>query len=371
MITLNTNDLVRHLARNQADQAGGTGFADAVGDAAVPDPAAGERVRTDANLFRIDAQSHMVPPPVLEFMMTRDTLPRAYEQEGAYYTLTGEWRRRVRPQHLEVDAKIADMDRAGIRTAALSINDPGPECFGADGPRVARLAHDSIRDAAESHPGRFFGLATLPLHHMEESLRELDRCVDQLGFRGILLYSNLAGRFPDEEEFRPLFKRAEEMDIPILLHPAYPMTYDAVKGRSLVGGLGLMFDTTIALARIILAGILDRHPRLKLLCPHVGGALPYLVGRMDHQTQVLKRGAEHINRPPSEYLRQIYFDTVSPIAMAIRYGYDFAGPDRLLYASDHPWVDPNLIVSKIDGLGLPVADLKKIYAGNAKKLFQL
>ena len=138
------------------------------------------------------------------------------------------------------------------------------------------------------------------------------------------------------------------MGVPILLHPAYPMTYDAVKGRSLVGGLGLMFDTTIALARIILSGILDRHPRLKLLCPHVGGALPYLIGRMDHQTQVLKRGAENISRPPSEYLRQIYLDTVSPIALAIRYGYDFAGPDRLLYASDHPWVDPDLIVSKID-----------------------
>ncbi|MCY3776170.1 MAG: amidohydrolase family protein [Candidatus Aminicenantes bacterium] len=371
MITLDTDDLVRYLVRGQADQAGGTSFSDTTGSGTVPNSAASEREREGGRLFRIDAQSHMVPPPVLEFMMGRDTLPRAYEQEGAYYTLTGEWRRRVRPQHLDVDAKIADMDRAGIRTAALSINDPGPECFGADGPKVARLAHDFIGDAAESYPGRFFGLATLPLHHMEESLRELDRCVDQLGFRGILLYSNLAGRFPDEEEFRPLFKRAEEMGIPILLHPAYPMTYDAVKGHSLVGGLGLMFDTTIALARIILAGILDRHPRLKLLCPHVGGALPYLIGRMDHQTQVLKRGAENINRPPSEYLRQIYLDTVSPIAMAIRYGYDFAGPDRLLYASDHPWVDPNLIVLKIDSLGLPAADLKKIYASNAKKLFQL
>ena len=167
-----------------------------------------ERERTDRSLFRIDAQSHMVPPPVLEFMMTRDTVPRAYEQDGAYYTLTGEWRRRVRPQHLDVDAKIADMDRAGIRTAALSINDPGPECFGADGPKVARLAHDFIGNAAESYPGRFFGLATLPLHHMDQALKELDRCVDKLGFRGILLYSNLAGRFPDEEEFRPLFKRA-------------------------------------------------------------------------------------------------------------------------------------------------------------------
>ncbi len=325
----------------------------------------------DGTPFRIDVQSHMYPPPVLDFMMTLDTEPRAYKKDGSYYTITGEWHRRVRPQHMDVDAKIADMDEAGIQTTALSINDPGPERFGANGPKVAKLAHDFIADVVKSHPSRFFGLAALPLYHMDEAFKELDRCVDKLGFRGILLYSNLAGRFPDEDEFRPLFKRAEEIGVPILLHPAYPTTYEAVKGRSMIAGLGLMFDTTIALARIILAGILDDCPKLKLLCPHVGGTLPYLIGRIDHQTQVLKRGAENINKPPSEYLRQIYLDAVSPIAMGIKYGYDFVGPDRILYASDHPWVDPNLIVANIDSLELPADDQKKIYTDNAKKLFRL
>ena len=107
--------------------------------------------------------------------------------------------------------------------------------------------------------------------------------------------------------------------------------------------LGLMFDTTIALGRIILAGMLDQYPKLKLVCPHVGGALPYLIGRMDHQTMVLKRGAEKIHKAPSEYLKQVWFDTVSPIGLAIKYGIDFAGPGKMLFSSDHPWVDPKII----------------------------
>ena len=155
---------------------------------------------------------------------------------------------------------------------------------------------------------------------MNASLKELDRCVNQLAMKGILLYSNLHGRFPDEQEYAELFAEAERMDLPVLLHPAHPVTYEQTKGRGMMAGLGLMFDTTIALGRIILAGILDKHPRLKLVCPHVRGTLPYLIGRIDHQTQVLGRGAENIAKPPSEYLRSVYLDTVSPIPMAIQYG---------------------------------------------------
>ena len=156
-----------------------------------------------------------------------------------------------------------------------------------------------------------------------------------------------------------------------LLHPAYPTTYEAAKGYEMTAGLGLMFDTTIALSRIILAGILDQCPKLKLVCPHVGGALPYLIGRLDHQTQVLKRGAEKIRKPPSEYLKQVYLDTVTPIALGVRYAYDFAGADRLLFASDHPWVDPRLIAGNVKSLRFPAEDEKKIFSGNARNLFKL
>ena len=176
---------------------------------------------------------------------------------------------------------------------------------------------------------------------------------------------------PDEPRYRPLFRRAEEIGVPILLHPAYPSTYEQTKGYEMAPTLGLMFDTSIALTRIILSGMLDEFPKLNLVCPHVGGTVPYLIGRMDHQTQVLKRGAAHIHKPPSEYLRNIWLDAVSPLPQAIRYGCDFVGVDRMLYSSDHPWVDPKLIADCVRQMKLPAADEQKIFAGNAQRLFRL
>jgi predicted TIM-barrel fold metal-dependent hydrolase len=320
---------------------------------------------------RIDCQSHLFVPELLDFMEKRKTTPYVYRKGSDRFVVVGGWHRRILPKHTDVAAKLSDMDANGIQMTALSINDPGPEVFGKDGLAIARMVHDYLGSLAKQYPTRFFGLATLPLQDMDGALVELDRCVKSLGMRGVLLYSNLDGKFPDLEEFRPLFARAQELDIPLLLHPAYPMTYDATKGYEMVAGLGLMFDTTIALSRIILAGILDQFPKLKLVCPHVGGALPYLIGRIDHQTQVLKRGAEKIRKPPSEYLKQVYLDTVTPIALGIRYAYDFAGPERLLFASDHPWVDPKLIAGNIESLKFPATDEKKIFAGNARGLFKL
>lgn len=324
-----------------------------------------------ASSGRIDCQSHLFAPELLAWMEKRTSSPFVYRRGDDRYVVIGGWHRRVLPKHTDVAAKLADMDQAGIERTALSINDPGPELFGKDSNAVARLANDFVASVVRQHPERFFGLAVLPFQDEKGNLAELDRCIDKLGMKGILLYSNLDGRFPDEPEFRGVFEMAEKRNVPILLHPAYPTTFEATKGYDMAAGLGLMFDTTIALTRIILAGILERHPDLKLVCPHVGGALPYLVGRVDHQTQVLKRGAENIRRPPSEYLKRIYLDTVSPIAMAIRYGYDFVGADRLLYASDHPWVDPNLIAKHVGSLALPAADEAKIFSGNARTLFRL
>jgi predicted TIM-barrel fold metal-dependent hydrolase len=206
---------------------------------------------------------------------------------------------------------------------------------------------------------------------MKESMVELERCVRKLGMKGILLYTNLAGRFPDEPEFRPLFARAVEYDIPILLHPAKPITSEIVKDYEMISSLGNMFDDTIALNRILLSGILDQYPGLKLVCPHLGGTLPFIIGRIDHQTQVLKRGPKYLTKAPSAYLKQVYLDIVSPLPQAIRFAWELMGADRLIYASDHPWVDPKLILDSLKSLALPKADEEKILGGNARKLFRL
>ncbi|HWA99931.1 MAG TPA: amidohydrolase family protein [Pirellulales bacterium] len=323
------------------------------------------------NVSAIDCQSHLFAPAMIELMEKRTVDPVVYTSDGVRYLRMGDWRRKVPPLYLDVDAKLATMDAAGIGMTALSINDPGPEWFGDDAPAVARIANDFVAGVVSRHPTRFFGLCVLPLLDMSAALVELDRAVKQLKMRGILLYTNLAGRFPDEPEFRPLFARAVELDVPVLLHPAKPMTTEVVKGYEMTSTLGNMFDNTIALTRLIMSGLLDEFPRLKLVCPHLGGTLPYIVGRMDHQVTVLKRGPKHLARKPSEYLQSIWLDIVSPLPLAIKFGYEFMGADRLLYASDHPWVEPRVIFDSLAEVQLSAADQQKIMRDNARALFRL
>lgn len=321
-------------------------------------------------MMRIDCQSHLFCPEIIERLERRTVDPLVYRKGDERFVRMGDWHRKVLPNHMDVDAKLADMDACGIDVTAFSVNDPGPEWF-EDGAQVARIMNDFVAGIVRAHPRRFFGLCVLPLQDMPAALRELDRCASDLGMKGILLYTNLAGRFPDDEDFRPLYARAEALGLPILLHPAKPLTTDIVKGYEMTSTLGNMFDDTIALTRIILSGILDQHPALKLVCPHLGGTLPFIVGRLDHQVQVLKRGPKYLTRLPSEYLKQVWLDIVSPLPLAIRFAYDFMGPEKLLYASDAPWVDPQLIADALTGLKLPAAHEAQIFGGNAQKLFGL
>lgn len=328
-------------------------------------------VAAGAGSLRIDCQSHLFCPELVALMEKRTEDPRVFLKDGVRVLQMGVWLRKILPHYTDVDAKIRTMDASGIAMTALSINDPGPEWFGADGPAVAQMANDFVAGVVRRHPTRFFGLCVLPLQDMKASLTELDRCARDLGMKGILLYTNLAGRYPDEVEFHPIFARAEKLGLPVLLHPAKPLTTEFVQGYEMTSSLGNMFDNTIALTRIIMSGLLDRHPRLKLVCPHLGGTLPYIIGRLDHQTQVLKRGPKYLTRAPSEYLKQVWLDIVSPLPLAMKFGYDFMGPDRLLYSSDHPWVEPQLIADAFTSLKLPAADEAKIFGGNAKALFGL
>lgn len=319
----------------------------------------------------IDCQSHLFFPEVIEVMRNRKVEPLVYDQEGIAILKMGDWLRKVPPIYTSVEAKLKAMDGSGIEITLLSTNDPGPEWFGADGPAIAQLIHDSLAGVIAKHPKRFRGLCTLPLQNEVAATAELDRCVKQLGFVGILLYTNLAGAWCDEPQFHWLYARAEELGVPILLHPAKPATTEHVKGYELTSTLGNMFENTIALARIVASGLLDRHPKLKLVCPHLGGTLPYIVGRMDHQLHVLKRGPQNLQRKPSEYLRSIYMDIVSPLPEAMQFALDFTKPEQLLFSSDHPWVQPQEILEPFHTLNLPLETQRQILRENARHLFGL
>ncbi len=324
-----------------------------------------------AKPFIVDCQSHLFFPEVLDMMRRRKSEPLVYDKDGTTFLKMGDWLRKVPPFYLDVDAKLAAMDASGIDITMLSTNDPGPEWFGDDGPAAARLIHDSLAAVISKHPARFRGLCVLPMQNEKAATEELDRCVKKLGFKGILLYTNLAGAWCDEPQFHWLYARAEELGMPILLHPAKPMTTEQTKGYELTSTLGNMFENTIAMARVIASGLLDKHPKLKLVCPHLGGTLPYISGRMDHQITVLKRSTQTLQRKPSEYLREIYMDIVSPLPEAMHFALDFSSEDKLLFSSDHPWVEPKEILDPLRSLELPASTEAKILGGNARALFDL
>jgi hypothetical protein len=156
----------------------------------------------------IDCQNHLFVPELIAFMEKRKRSPHVYRRDGETFIAVKDWVRRLMPKHTDVKAKLADMDGAGIEMTALSINDPGPELFGSDGPAIARMVHDFIADVARKHPRRFFGLMTLPLQDVGASLQDAERCVNKLGMKGILLYSNIHGEFPDT-----LVKRARGLGL--------------------------------------------------------------------------------------------------------------------------------------------------------------
>jgi predicted TIM-barrel fold metal-dependent hydrolase len=304
-------------------------------------------------------------------MEKRTEDPKVYLRDGVKIMQMGDWLRKILPFYTDVDAKIAVMDANRITQTAISINDPGPEWFGVQGVEVARIANDYIAGLVRKYPARFFGLCVLPLQDAKASLAELNRCEKELGMKGILMYTNVAGRFVDEPDFLWLYAEAEKRGMPILLHPGKPLTTEIVKDYEMTSSLGNMFDDTIALTRIIMSGLLDRHPDLKLVCPHLGGTLPFMIGRIDHQVGVLKRGPQNLKHKPSEYLHRVWFDIISPPPTAIKYCYDLLGADRLIYGSDHPWVDPAVVSDALLSLQLPHEVEEKKKKKNAQRLFNL
>ena len=324
-------------------------------------------------MFRIDCQSHIFPSGYAELLKQSVDSLTTTGGNGAYMITYGDLQQyTLRLADYDPLAKLRAMDAARIDLSVLSVNIPGPELLAPElAIAGARLCNDELAELCARWPDRFIGLASLPLQEVPAALAELDRAVDELGLRGAILPSHIDGVAVDAPELEPLYARAEAHGVPLVLHPTVPRWGAAIKDHAMIPMLGFMVDTSIAMLRLILGGVLERHPALRIVHPHAGGVLPYVMGRVEDQTEVKGRGREHITRPPMTYYRQVYLDLVTPSALAMRYAYDFAGADRLLFGSDHPWIDMTTFVELVEGLAIPTADKAKIFGLNACELFNL
>ena len=257
---------------------------------------------------------------------------------------------------------------------------------------VAREANDGLSELVSRHPDRFIAFAaSMPLNNVDASLREMERAIDQLGAKGVMIYTNVAGKPLDAPEFQPIFDEAARRDVPVWLHPARGASMPDYKAEDTSSyeiwwALGWPYETGAAMARLVFSGTFDRHPDLKIITHHLGGIVPYLEGRVGHgwdqlgvRTSQVDYSAvrRSMNKRPVDYFRQFYADTAMFGAKAAtRCGLDFFGPQRVLFASDMPFdPTPGLYmretIAVIESLDLSPADRDSIYFGNAERLLKI
>jgi aminocarboxymuconate-semialdehyde decarboxylase len=235
------------------------------------------------------------------------------------------------------------------------------------------MVNDAFSRIVRERAGRFSALATLPLNDPGASVRELERSMKDLGMAGAMVFSNVNHVALSDERYEPLWKKADELDAVIYIHPTDPLGVDAMLDYWLMPLVGFLFDTTLAASKLVFSGTVARHPRIRWVLTHMGGAIPYLAERLDRGYRAFADCRRHIDRPPSEYLREFYYDTVNFSPPAIRLALDFAGPDRILAGSDYPHQIGSipLMLDTIRGLDVDESVKARILGGNAARLLGL
>lgn len=320
----------------------------------------------------IDVHSHYLAASLVDALQRRTELPRVSQGRDGRQIEYGQGNiHPVLPAMGDVELRLREMDEQGIDMALLSINVPGVDWFpAADGPSVAREVNDELADLVGRHPDRFMALATLPLQAPEAAAAELER-VMAAGFRGAMIYSNVAGRHLDDPTLRVVFDTAAGLGAPILIHPTFPLTAGTVDAYALIPTLGFMFDTTTAALRLVLDGLYERDPGFRLILAHAASLLPQLAGRIDYEAERHSGGRGALSVNPSEHLSLLYTDSVCVWPPALRSTLELVGPERVMFGSDYPFWDPQRTFDTIEASGLSDADLTAIRSENARRLFGL
>jgi len=320
--------------------------------------------------MKIDVHTHYYPE--IFFKMIRDTpsdFSFAKDPTGrTIITHRGARFFGVTAPMTDSDKRLEDMDRVGIDVEVISLSTPN--IFFADEtrqPEVAKILNDAYAELITKHPTRFKGFASIPMDAPEAALDELHRAIDQLKMNGVVLLSNIRGRALTSPIYRPFFEEANRMNLCIFLHPMIPTNSEPFKEYVLGPLVGFPFDTTLAVARMCFDGMLRELSNIRWIIGHLGGAIPYLMERLDTGYRDFAECRVNIDEPPSTYLKRLYYDTVTFSAHNLRMARDLVGTDRMVMGSDYPHMLGSIerSVSSIQGLAIPDYEKQKIFSTNA------
>lgn len=265
------------------------------------------------------------------------------------------------------------MDKYGIDIGVLSNTGGRIEKSGrARALELCQILNDAFADAHVKYPRRFMAFARLPMVDMDDCVRELERCYKQLNMHGVMMPTNVAGKYIDESEFTPFWDALATGEKPLFLHPANAPCQSNWDKYSLHQKILWPTDSTLAISRIVYAGIYDRYPKLKMIASHLGGMILLYLDRLNW-----REGNPLCKDEPEEYFKKIYYDTAGPIRAAfIKLVYDTVGAEQILFGADYPHGRGGhddqfypMTLKEMAELDIPKADKEKIYYLNAKGLF--
>jgi predicted TIM-barrel fold metal-dependent hydrolase len=279
------------------------------------------------------------------------------------------------------EPRLRLMDESGISLQVLSNTGPGPDLVpGQAGVDMARAMNDHLAEACARHPDRFAGFAVLPMASPAATAAELRRCVRDLGFPGCLINGTTEGRFLDDPAYDDLLTEAETLDVPVYIHPhlaptavreAYFGGVEPGAARVLeAAGWGWHSETALHVLRLVVAGTLDRHPKLKLIIGHMGEMLPMMLARAD---DVFKLDIAHLRRSISQtILDQVWITTsgifTEPPFLAALLTF---GIDRIMFSVDYPYAENAQGRAFLDRINLAPADMVKLTHANAEALLRI
>src|SRR5262245_26816176 len=323
----------------------------------------------------IDFHNHYYPPNYMRALQSGESSVKVTIDSDGNPNLhyPGDYNVAVRG-HRDLAYRQEVLEQHGVTIQVVTLTTPGTHVeTPATAARLASMVNDEFKEAIDTRGHRFTALATLPLNDPAASLKEFRRATGDLGLRGAMLFSNINGVALSDQRFWPIYEAANDAGAVLYIHPAHPVNVDMMREYWLMPLVGFLFDTTLAAASLVFAGVPERFPNIRWALCHLGGAIPYLAERLDRGFHAFRDCRAHIDRPPSTYLREFYFDTVNFNQGALKLAIEFAGPDRILAGSDYPH-QIGSIPSRLDAIGkLPGSDRDRaaILGGNAARLLQM
>jgi aminocarboxymuconate-semialdehyde decarboxylase len=286
----------------------------------------------------IDFHNHYYPPNYMKALQSGQSSVKVTVDSDGNPNLhyPGDYNVAVRG-HRDLAYRQEVLDKYGVTLQVVTLTTPGTHVeTPAVAAKLASMVNDEFKEAIDTRGHHFTSLATLPLNDPAAAAKEFERATRELGLPGAMLFSNINGVALSDERFWPIYERANDAGAVLYIHPAHPVNVDMMQEYWLMPLVGFLFDTTLAAASLVFAGVPERFPKIKWALCHLGGAIPYLAERLDRGFHAFRDCRAHITREPSTYLKAFYYDTVNFNQGALKLAIEFAGADHILSGSDYP-----------------------------------